>query len=213
MEVGGDYYDFVQLDERRLSVLIGDVSGKGVSAAFYMTMVKGIIKTLSRKSRQPAALLAEANEIFWENAPRNVFVTVIYGVFDLVEKTLTIASAGHNPLIVWKKKTNATKLMNPRGVGLGLVNPDRYKSIIESVTIPIEEGDIFVFYTDGVSESMNARQEIFGEERLQEAVRTSAHLSSRAIQKNIVETVSRFSGKAPQHDDFTMVVVKVSQAV
>jgi hypothetical protein len=209
MEVGGDYYDFVQLDERHLSVLIGDVSGKGVSAAFYMTMVKGIIKTLSRKTRQPAALLAEANEIFWENAPRNVFVTVIYGVFDLVEKTLTIASAGHNPLIAWKKKTNTTKLLNPRGVGLGLVQPDRYKSIIESVTIPIEENDIFVFYTDGVSESMNARQEIFGEERLQEAVRNSAHLSSRAIQKNIVETVSRFSGKAPQHDDFTMVVVKV----
>ena len=213
MEVGGDYYDFVQLDERRLSVLIGDVSGKGVSAAFYMTMVKGIIKTLSRKSRQPAALLAEANEIFWENAPRNVFVTVIYGVFDLVERTLTIASAGHNPLIVWKKKTNATRLMNPRGVGLGLVNPDRYKSIIESVTIPIEEGDIFVFYTDGVSESMNTRQEIFGEERLQEAVRNSAHLSPRAIQKNIVETVSRFSGAAPQHDDFTMVVVKAGPAI
>jgi len=209
MEVGGDYYDFIQINDRYMSVLIGDVSGKGVSAAFYMTMVKGIIKTLSKKTRMPAILLAEANEIFCENAPRNVFVTIIYGIFDLKEKTLTIASAGHNPLITWKKETNTTQMVNPRGIALGLEKGQRYKSIIEGISIPIAEGDVFVFYTDGVSESMNTKEEIFGEERLCEIIKQSAHLPPRIIQKNIVESVSRFSGKAPQHDDFTMVVVKV----
>ncbi|MCP5103570.1 MAG: SpoIIE family protein phosphatase [bacterium] len=209
MEVGGDYYDFVRMDDNCMSVLIGDVSGKGVSAAFYMTMVKGIIKTLSKKTRQPAVLLAEANEIFCENAPRDVFITVIYGIFDQSAQTLTLASAGHNPLIAWKKKTNTIQLFNPRGIALGLEQGKRYREIIEETVIPVEEGDIFVFYTDGVSESMNMKSEIFGEGRLKEIIESSSHLSPRLIQKNIVEAVSRFSGQAPQHDDFTMVVVKV----
>ncbi len=209
MEVGGDYYDFVRLDDRHMSILIGDVSGKGVSAAFYMTMVKGIIKTLSRKYLKPAALLAEANEIFWENAPRDVFVTIIYGIFDLQERVLTVASAGHNPLIAWGVKSRTIQMVNPRGIALGLARGEKYREIIEEASMPIEEGDIFVFYTDGVSESMNLRNEIYGEKRLQEIIAGSADLPPRLIQKNIIESVSRFSGKAPQHDDFTMVVVKV----
>lgn len=209
MEVGGDYYDFVQISERYMSVLIGDVSGKGVSAAFYMTMVKGIIKTLSKITVKPSELLAEANEIFCENAPRDVFITIIYGIFDLEEKKLTIASAGHNPLIVWKKKTNEIEQVNPRGIALGLEKGRRYREIIEEKTIPFEADDIFVFYTDGVSEAMNTKHDIFGEERLCEAIIQNTHLPPRIIQKKIVEAVSEFSGKEPQHDDFTMVVVKI----
>jgi hypothetical protein len=209
MEVGGDYYDFVQISERYMSVLIGDVSGKGVSAAFYMTMVKGIIKTLSRKVMKPAALLAEANEIFCENAPRDVFVTIIYGIFDLEERTLTFASAGHNPLIIWKKKTNATQSVNPRGIALGLDKGPQYRAIIEDAVIPIEEDDIYVFYTDGVTEAMNTKQEIFGEERLCETIQKNATLPPRILQKTIIEAVGDFSGKEPQHDDFTMVVIKL----
>ncbi len=209
MEVGGDYYDFVQISDRYMSVLIGDVSGKGVSAAFYMTMVKGIIKTLSRKVMKPAALLAEANEIFCENAPRDVFITIIYGIFDLEERTLTFASAGHNPLIIWKKKTGATQSVNPRGIALGLDRGPQYWAIIEDAVIPIEEDDIYVFYTDGVSEAMNTKQEIFGEKRLCETIQLNANLPPRILQKKIIDAVSDFSGKEPQHDDFTMVVIKV----
>jgi len=209
MEVGGDYFDFVQIDNRYMTVMIGDVSGKGVSAAFYMTMVKGIIKTLSKKTLKPATLLTEANEIFYENAPRDVFVTIIYGIFDLIEKTLTVASAGHNPLIVWRNETRKTELINPKGLALGLVKNERYQSIIEENCMPIHENDVFVFYTDGVSEAMNIEEDIFGEERLREVVETNAHLSPQQLQEKIVNTVAQFSGKAPQHDDFTMVVVKV----
>lgn len=211
MEVGGDYYDFVQISERYMSVLIGDVSGKGVSAAFYMTMVKGIIKTLSRKVMKPAALLAEANEIFFENAPRDVFITIIYGIFDLEERTLTFASAGHNPLIIWKKKTGATQLVNPRGIALGLDRGSQYRAIIEDAVIPIEEDDLYVFYTDGVTEAMNTKQEIFGEERLCQTIRRNASLPPRILQEKVIEAVSDFSGKEPQHDDFTMVVIKVKE--
>ncbi len=209
MEVGGDYYDFIQLDERYMSILIGDVSGKGVSAAFYMTMIKGIIKTLARKINDPAALLAEANEIFYENAPRNTFITAIYGMFDLKEETLTIASAGHNPLIVWKENKRRTELYNPRGIALGFNRGEVYHSRIREESIPIEPGDIFVFYTDGVSEAMNMNQEIFGEHRLRSIIEQFSHLSPRKLEGKIIESVSEFSGNAPQHDDFTMVIVKI----
>jgi serine phosphatase RsbU (regulator of sigma subunit) len=192
-----------------MTVLIGDVSGKGVSAAFYMTMVKGIIKTLSKKTKAPAALLAEANEIFYENAPRNVFITIIYGIFDLKEKTLTLASAGHNPLLVWRYKTGKTRMINPKGIAIGLDHGERSGSIIEETCIPIEEKDVFVFYTDGVSEAMNSDEEIFGEERLRVIIEKYAHLSPQQLQEKIVDAVGEFSGKAPQHDDLTMVVVKV----
>ena len=209
MEVGGDYYDFIRIDDRYMSVLIGDVSGKGVSAAFYMTMVKGIIKTLSKKTKDPATLLSEANDIFFENAPRNVFITIIFGIFDLKEKTLTLARAGHNPLVAWKRRTGKAELIHPRGLGLGLEYGERYRATIEEIRIPIEEKDVFVFYTDGVTEAMNIREEIFGEERLIAVIEAYAHLSSQELQGKILQAVREFSGKAPQHDDFTMVVIKV----
>lgn len=209
MEVGGDYFDFIRKDDRYMTVLIGDVSGKGVSAAFYMTMVKGIIKTLSKKILDPAILLTEANEIFYENAPRDVFITIIYGIFDLQEKTLTVASAGHNPLIIWRHGSRKTSMVNPRGVAIGLTHGDKYKEMIEEERIDFNERDTFVFYTDGVSEAMDMDDDIFGEERLLKVIQAHGHLSPQQLQEKIVEAVADFSGKAPQHDDFTMVVVKV----
>lgn len=209
MEVGGDYYDFIRLDGRYMSILIGDVSGKGVSAAFYMTMIKGIIKTLARKIKEPAVLLAEANEIFYENAGRDTFITIIYGIFDLQEKNLTLASAGHNPLIVWKHKKRKTEIYNPGGIALGFRKGEAYKKTIKEETIPIEENDIFVFYTDGVTEAMNINQEIFGEQRLKEIIEKYSHLPPQKIEERVIEAVSEFSGDAPQHDDFTMVIVKI----
>ncbi|MCP4213595.1 MAG: PP2C family protein-serine/threonine phosphatase, partial [bacterium] len=208
MEVGGDYYDFIQVDDRHITVLIGDVSGKGVSAAFYMTMVKGIIKTLAKKEERPAALLTDANEIFCENSAGNVFITIIYGIFDLKEKKLTIASAGHNPLIIWKSKQKKIELVNPRGIALGLAKETRCHALIEEKNVLFDDGDIFVFYTDGVSEAMNLKGDVFGEERLCKIIEESAASSPAAIQQNIIDAVADFSGKAPQHDDFTMVVVK-----
>ncbi|MFQ5633617.1 MAG: PP2C family protein-serine/threonine phosphatase, partial [bacterium] len=93
MEVGGDYFDFIQGGDRYFSVVIGDVSGKGVSAAFYMTMAKGIIKTVARKFRAPKLVLTEMNAVFYENTPREVFISAIYGIFDMQERTLTFARA------------------------------------------------------------------------------------------------------------------------
>src|SRR5690606_4425591 len=96
-EVGGDYYDFVKLDKNRLGIIIGDVSGKGTEAAFYMTLTKGFLKALSRSSDSPAAVLSNMNELFYENVERGTFISMIYGIFDIEKNALKLARAGHNP--------------------------------------------------------------------------------------------------------------------
>jgi len=209
MEIGGDYYDLIVGDNRTLSVVIGDVSGKGVSAAFYMTMAKGIIKTLAKEGLQPKFLLSQANELFYENAPRNVFISMIYGTFDMIERTLTFARAGHNPLIVRKKVSQKPDLLNPRGLAIGLDKGSKFSDIIEQQTIPLEAHDVLVFYTDGISESMDKKGNEFGEERLRDIINEFANLSAQELLEKIVAEVDKFSTRTTQHDDLTMVLVKV----
>ena len=139
-----------------------------------------------------------------------VFVSVIYGHFDMNKKTLTFARAGHNPVIVRKKVSAKPELFSPRGLAIGLEKGELFSDIIEEETITIESHDIFVFYTDGVSEAMNKKEEEFGEERLQEIIDTHANLSAQELMNIIIKEVEQFTGKAPQHDDFTMVIVKAS---
>lgn len=209
MEVGGDYYDFIRQDDRYLTVVIGDVSGKGVSAAFYMTMIKGIIKTLARQLKEPANVLAELNEVFYENAPRNVFVSLLYATFDLEQRTLTFARAGHNPLLVRKSKAGGMESLNPPGLAIGMEKGVLFSKIIKDQSVTIESGDILIFYTDGVTEAMNPRGEEFGEKRLYEIIRQYSDRSAGEILEELRQAVFGFSAGAPQHDDFTLVVVKV----
>jgi sigma-B regulation protein RsbU (phosphoserine phosphatase) len=209
MEIDGDYYDLIVGEKGTLSVVIGDVSGKGVSAAFYMTMAKGIIKTLAKKGLQPKALLSQANEIFYENAPRNVFISMIYGTFNMNEKILTFARAGHNPLLVRKKVYEKPDLLNPRGLAIGLDNGNKFSDIIEQQSIPLDSHDILLFYTDGISESMDKKGNEFGEERLRGIINEFANLSAQELLEKIVAEVDKFATKTTQHDDLTMVLVKV----
>ena len=209
MQVGGDYYDFVVDAEGNLGVVIGDVSGKGVSAAFYMTMAKGIIKTLARKKVSPKQILSEVNAVFYENAPRGVFISVIYAYFDFQDRSLTFARAGHNPLIVHKTHRGEPDMYSPKGIAVGLADEQQFARNLEEITVPIEAGDVFVFYTDGVSESMNSREEEYGEERLQKVVSDNANLPAGRLLQTITADVQHFSGDATQHDDLTIVLVKV----
>lgn len=209
MEVGGDYFDFIAHDGKALSVLIGDVSGKGVSAAFYMTMAKGIIKTLVRKETSPGQVLAEMNAVFYENSPKEVFISLIYGHFDLIKNTLTFARAGHNPLIVHKSVSGAPQLLNPKGLAIGMDAGPVFAKTIEEVAVPFAPGDLFVFYTDGISECMNKNGEEFGEGRLSSFISQNAHETAQVLLDKITNEVTQFSTGTHQHDDFTMVVVKV----
>lgn len=209
MEVGGDYFDFVPHGAAALSVFVGDVSGKGVSAAFFMTMAKGIIKTLVKRLASPKQLLTEMNEVFYENSPKEIFISMIYGYFDMRQRTLTFARAGHNPLIVRKSEGNEPEMLHPQGMAIGMDRGARFAQTIEEITVPLAPGDTFVFYTDGISEAMNEEGEEFGEEQLCALVNANAHEEAQALLEKITGEVAAFAHSAKQHDDITMVVVKV----
>jgi sigma-B regulation protein RsbU (phosphoserine phosphatase) len=208
-EVGGDYYDFIPLDNHRLGVVIGDVSGKGISAAFHMTLTKGFLKSQAKDVVSPRDVLIRLNELFYENVDRGTFISMIYGIIDIKEKSFTFARAGHNPIIIRSSAFDNIDDLCPKGIALGLEKGPIFSSIIEEQKVGIRSGDIFIFYTDGVSEAMNKEKSEFGEHRLQHILRNHHHLLADDLVKIIQQRVNDFVGNTPQHDDLTMIIIKI----
>jgi sigma-B regulation protein RsbU (phosphoserine phosphatase) len=208
-EVGGDYYDFVQFSADRLAVVVGDVSGKGTEGAFYMTLAKGFLKAVARASESPAKILEQANSLFFENVDRGNFISVVYGVFDRSARSVTIARAGHNPVIVVRARTLATEIIQPAGIALGLEPGEVFGRTIQEVCLPFAPGDLFVFYTDGFGEAANPQGDEYGQERLAALARELASGGAHDVLEGILASVRTFVGRARQRDDMTMVVVKV----
>jgi len=208
LEVGGDYYDFVLPRTGKLGIVVGDVSGKGTEGAFYMTLTKGFLKAVARSSDSPAEVLMEANSLFYENVARGNFISIIYALVDPLRSTVTIARAGHNPAILCRPGSSSTEVIQPRGIALGLEPGDVFSKTIEEVTLPFRTGDVLVLYTDGFVESMNRAGEQFGDERFQTAIAGLAERRADDIVEGILQKVQSFAGKAVQHDDMTIVVVR-----
>jgi len=213
-EVGGDYYDFLPLDDHRLGILIADVAGKGTSAALYMAELKGLVLSLSRQHRSPRQLLIDANQIISKHLDARSFITMTYAVVDLHGRTLTWARAGHCPLVFVPgphASSRVPQVLAPDGMVLGLQFDmgDTFARLLEEVTIPIGGGDLFLLYTDGISEAMNTDGEYFGDGRLVDLAERHSDLPSDALQAHILDEVHGFAGEAQQHDDMTMVLIKI----
>ena len=147
--------------------------------------------------------------MFYENVERGHFISMIYGVFDLDTKTFTFARAGHNPVISHKTLEATTEILCPPGMALGLESGKLFAATIEEMQVSIAEDDTFVFYTDGFSEAMNSLQEEFGEDRLEETITLSKQVTANALLTRIKDSVEAFTSNSVQHDDMTMVVVKI----
>ena len=214
-EVGGDYYDFVPLGEHRLGVLVADVSGKGTSAAFYMAELKGLILALGEIYDSPKRLLVEVNRILSANLDTRTFITMIYAVLDLAAGTLTYARAGHTPLMYLPAQgpqRGRAQVLIPDGmvVGLQLTGiEERFAELLEERTIAVAPGDLFALFTDGITEAMNEELDLFGEERLGRLLEDHMHLPSSELRERILGDVEAFVGGADQHDDITMVLLRI----
>lgn len=206
MEVGGDYFDFVSLDQDRLGVVVGDVSGKGVSAAFYMAEVKGIFQSLSKMCSSPRELLIKANQTLMESLERKAFISLLYAVFDIRRGTLSLARAGHCPMIHVSGKRK--ELVRPNGLGLGLTNGEIFETATEEKIMTLKGGDICLFYTDGVTEARNEDGEEFGYDRLVEVVTAMQAEPAQKIQDRILSEIRAYCGQVSFDDDMTLVVVK-----
>ena len=216
-EVGGDYYDFFRLGNGRLGVLIADVSGKGTSAALYMAELKGLVLSLSEIYESPRQLLIEVNRIISENLDSRSFITMTYAVLDLPQRTMTFARAGHTPLIYlpFAAGRQTAQVLVPSGMVLGLRivgAAEKFAQLLEEDRINLETGDVIVFYTDGITEAMNAESDLFGDSRLSQIVEEHGHLDSGELRERILREIEAFVGSADQHDDMTMILLKVEPA-
>jgi len=213
-EVGGDYYDYVPLDRDRLALLIADVSGKGTSAALYMAELKGVILSLSERHTSPRQLLINANQIISKHLDTRSFITIIYAVIDLRARTLTYARAGHCPLIHVPgphAASRSAQILVPDGMVLGLQLDDgrMFEQALEESTIQLGTGDLFLFYTDGISETMNPDGECFGDVRLAQLLERHADLPPAEIRERVLREVQAFAGTAAQQDDMTMLLLGI----
>ena len=206
LEVGGDYYDVITLPDERIGIVVGDVSGKGVSAAFYMAEVKGIVMSLSKICKTPRELLSRANDALMETLEKNMFISAIYGVLDVQKATLTLARAGHCPMIYISH--NSVELIRSTGMGLGLTNSMQFEQTTEERTINLQRGDICVFYTDGITESRNVEMEEYGYERLMQIANKCTDCSVDEMKEQILSSVRTFIGQGTYNDDVTLIVMK-----
>ena len=213
-EVGGDYYDFFPLDDYRLGVLIADVSGKGTSAALYMAELKGLVLSLSQIHTSPRDLMMSANRILANNLDARSFITMTYAVIDVRAKTMTYARAGHTPLLHVPARGDGNgraRVLTPDGLVLGLKldSGEMFDRLLEEQTIPLCADDLYLFFTDGISEAMNIADDCFGETRLGAILEEHAHLPCEELRERVLRDVAAFVGDAPQHDDMTMILLKV----
>jgi len=207
-EVGGDYYDYFHFNKNRIGFAIGDVSNKGISAAFFMTLVKGILKALSREQIEPAEILCETNRLFYDDVERGNFISMIYGILDTESGIFTFSRAGHNPLLLLVGQSDDGRWLTPPGVGIGLLPDKQFRSAIRQENIEIKVGDCIVLYTDGYSEAMNPNLEEYGEDRLKQLIERNRNHTPAEIIRELESDILKWQGKQPAHDDRTIVVIK-----
>jgi serine phosphatase RsbU (regulator of sigma subunit) len=208
MEVGGDYFDYLNGDPHRFTVIVGDVSGKGTSAALYMSKVQGILRSLHGFGLSPHELFVRTNHLLCQDMEKKSFVTAMGAFFTPDVRRLVLARAGHLPLFHYRKSNGAIDRVTPRGLGLGLNAEGKFAAELEERAMGYERGDLFLLVTDGVTEARRSDGEQFGEERMEEVLRSGAGASAGDVRDRLIAAVAAFAGEAPQHDDQTVVVVK-----
>ena len=207
-EVGGDLYDFIQLSETKYAVIIGDVSGKGLPAAIYMTLTKGILQAAIDKERGPADALRRANYLIYKTIGRKFFISLILVVIDTETSSMQIARAGHNPIIYLPVKGSGCRLLKPKGIALGLEKGQIFDQEIEEIEMILNSGDVMLFYTDGISEALNSRREEYGEQRMINILNSNYKENASEIINAVHTDVHKHLGSEKRHDDMTMLVLK-----
>lgn len=208
-EVGGDYYDFLQLPGDRLGVVVGDVSGKGMSAALYMTMLKGYLQSRSESDPSPISVLAHVNRMFGLSSDRSMFATMVFCVFDLGNRRMTFARAGHCPVLVYRAADSLVYVLQPQGIGIGLERSDLFERLTKEESLDLQAGDVVLLYSDGIPEARDAQDNEFGRQRLIDIMKEPSS-SAEDILTRIRAAHRSFVGGQEPHDDLTCVVVRVT---
>lgn len=206
-EIGGDFYDVIPIEDNRLDLVIGDVSGKGASAAFYMAELKGMIRSLAQHHSSPKSILLEMNQYLHEHFDEQTFVTMVYGILWLNKKQIQIVRAGHPPIGHIQK--NKLDWIEPKGLGLGLSPNSVLKKSLQEKTIRLQKEDTIILYTDGLTEARNEKDIEYGEERLSEALINLIEDNPKVMVPRLQDQLTQFTKNVSRHDDITLVVFKL----
>ena len=202
-EVGGDYYDFISLKDGRIAFCLGDISGKGIPASLLMANLQASLRGQALIGSECKNSVAFANNILYHNTDPTRYATLFYSILNKEEHNITYCNAGHNSPYVFSPSGESKRLCEG-GIVVGMFPDYQY----EEKSVVINKDDVFVLYSDGVTEAMNFRDEEYGEERLENSIRKNMHLAAGEIIKAIFKDVEDFTSGAPQSDDITMVIVK-----
>lgn len=208
--VGGDYYDYIAVGESRVGIALGDVSGKGVSAALLMASLQGCLQSYAPQHADAVDnLIASVNRLISTSTDSSRFITFFYGLYDDVRRQLTYVNAGHHPPLLFRTTDDGDRKLVRLQAG-GMVIGIFPQSTYQKETVQLHPGDVLVLYTDGVSEAMNTQQEEFGEERLIEIIERNVSLSSQELVAAISAGIDAFSDPSVFRDDMTLMVARVT---
>lgn len=203
--VGGDYFDFIPVDEHRLALCLGDVSGKGLPASLLMSNVQATLRSHALMGLTARECTIRSNRLLYQSTSAEKFVTLFYAVLDLRDHRLLYANSGHEHPMVFSEEGTVLRL-STGGIMLGMIEDFPF----QDDNVPLKPGDIMVVFSDGVTEAMNGNQVQFGDVRLQEVIRSHKTESASALLDTIVDAVKSHVGGAPQMDDITLMVIKRS---
>jgi sigma-B regulation protein RsbU (phosphoserine phosphatase) len=203
-EVGGDLYNFYFLDNRHLCFTVGDVSGKGVPAALFMTITMALIRMVSERESDPAQIMDSVNKALSRDNPNCMFVTLVVGVLDVCTGRMNYVNAGHNPPLILRGEGKVEVLSARSGPAVGVAEGVRF-GLLETQLAP---GDCLLLYTDGVTEAMDSDGCLYSDERLRELIVSGVGLASVQVAEQIMSDVHHHVGEAEQSDDITLLIIR-----
>ena len=207
-QVSGDYFDYIQVDQERLGVAIADVSGKGVPASLIMAICRSVLRAEAARNPSPADVLRKVNRQLYPDIKEDMFISMAYLILDHRHDGVTLARAGHDAPLWYKRQSQTVTPVKSPGMVVGIDSGSVFDRLTVDFAVPLERNDCLVLYTDGVTETLNSEGDEFGVDRMMRSVRASANDGAQAIVKSIIEDVREFTGSVPQNDDMTLIAIR-----
>ncbi|CAN5535542.1 hypothetical protein BH10BAC4_BH10BAC4_07250 [soil metagenome] len=207
-EVGGDYYDTIRINDHQVGLIIADVSGKGTTAAFHMSQMKGIFHSLSQGGPEPKDFMIKANQALRYCLERGSFISATYFMIDSLDKKIYYSRAGHCPVLIYRAAAQLAEYLVDKGTALGMVTGQAYCNFVETNIIPYATGDVMVLFTDGITEAKSPKGEEFGLDLLKKTITEDVALSPREIQEHLIKKLYEYTGTEEIDDDYTTMIVK-----
>ena len=207
-QVSGDYFDYIKVDEERFGVAIADVSGKGVPASLIMAICRSVLRSQAAQNPSPADVLRKVNRQLYPDIKEDMFISMAYLILDHARNGVTLARAGHDAPLLYKRASQTVTPLKPPGMVVGIDSGNVFDRITGDFPVPLERDDCLVLYTDGVTEALDTDGNEFGVERTIQSVRASADNGAQAIIARLIDDLRNFVGSHPQNDDITLIAIR-----